>query len=128
MMDKLALPEIRELLANHQHEILSEVLNRWPPADVAGLFDRLSDGEDVHLLRTLESRLAASTFVYLDLPTQERLLAALNENDAARIIDNMAPDDRTALLEDLPDDQAERFLELMSPEESAVARRLLKYH
>jgi magnesium transporter len=128
VLEKLVLPEIRELLAGHDHATLSEVLNRWPPADVAGLFAQLNDEEDTHLLRTLDPHLAALTFEYLDLPTEERLLAALADSDAARILNDMAPDDRTALLEDLPADQAERLLGLMSPEESSVARRLLRYH
>lgn len=128
MIQKLVLPEIRELLAEHDHATLSAVLNSWPPADVAGLFAQLSDEEDIHLLRTLDPSFAALTFEYLDLHTQKRLLAALADNDTARILDNMAPDDRTALLEDLPDDQAERYLGLMSPEQGSVARRLLNYH
>src|SRR5262249_6117057 len=48
--------------------------------------------------------------------------------EIGRILDNMAPDDRTALLEDLPEEQAGRLLGLMSFEQSVVARRLLRYH
>jgi magnesium transporter len=114
-------------LAGHQHETLSQVLNDWPPADVAGLFHALSDEEDVHLLRTLEPRLAALAFEYLDLPTQERLLESLSDEVKGRILDNMAPDDRTALLEDLPPEQAQRLLGIMSPNEAEVAKRLLRY-
>lgn len=128
MIDKLALPEIRELLAAHEHATLAEVLERWMPVDVASLLAQLNDEEDIHLLRTLPPRLAAQTFEYLDLPTQERLLAALADQDASRILDDMSPDDRTALLEDLPDDRAERLLGLMSPDQREIARRLLHYN
>jgi magnesium transporter len=128
VIEKLVLPEIRELLAEHDHRTLSEVLNRWPPADVAGLFAQLNDEEDTHLLRTLEPQLAALTFEYLDLHSQKQLLTALADDETARILDNMSPDDRTALLEDLSDDQAERLLGLMSEAQGAVARSLLRYH
>jgi magnesium transporter len=128
MIDKLVLPEIRELLAQHEHATLAEVLEHWMPADVASLLGQLNDEEDVHLLRTLPSRLAALTFEYLDIPTQERLLAALTDQDASRILDDMAPDDRTALLEDLPDERAQQLLGLMSPEQRDIAKRLLHYH
>ncbi len=132
MIEKLVLPDIRELLANGEVGALSEVLNGWPPADVAGIVESLAEvdaeDEDVRLFGALEPQLAARTFEYLDLPTQERLLASLADDLGARILDLMAPDDRTALLEDLPQAQAERLIDLMSPEEREVARRLLRYH
>src|SRR5262249_11873732 len=43
------------------------------------------------------------------------------------LLDEMAPDDRTALLAELPRDQAGRFLALLTPEERDVARALLRY-
>src|SRR5262249_10931665 len=46
---------------------------------------------------------------------------------SAEILNAMAPDDRTALLAELPPDQANRLIELLNPEQRAVARRLLDY-
>ena len=39
----------------------------------------------------------------------------------------MAPDDRTALLAELPGEQSERLIELLNPEQRDVARSLLDY-
>ena len=39
----------------------------------------------------------------------------------------MAPDDRTALLAELPAEQAERLIDLLDPEQRAIARGLLEY-
>ena len=36
MIEKLVLPEIRELLAGEDHATLAGVLNSWLPADLAG--------------------------------------------------------------------------------------------
>jgi magnesium transporter len=127
MLEKLVLPEIRELIEAKDYATLSEVMNSWLPADLAGLLAELSDEEDVEVLRAVDPSTAARTFEYLDLPTQERLLRALSDAEAARILDNMAPDDRTALLAELPKEQADRFLALLSPEQRTIARKLLEY-
>jgi magnesium transporter len=127
MIEKLVLPEIRELIEAQDLATLGDVLNGWLPADLAGLMAGLRPDEEVQVLRALAGPLAAQTFEYLDLATQERLLEALTEDEAARLLEGMAPDDRTALLEELPGERAERLLALLSPRERAVARALLQY-
>ncbi|AGA30134.1 magnesium transporter [Singulisphaera acidiphila] len=127
MLGKLALPEVRELIDAGDFVTLGEVLNRWLPADLAELLADLSPNEQVSIFRYLTPSLAATTFEYLDLATQERLLESLPESAAAAIVDDMAPDDRTALLEELPQELVGRLLALLSPEQRAVAQRLLTY-
>jgi len=127
MLGKLALPEVRELIDGGDFATLAEVLNRWLPADLAALLADLRPSEQVSTLRHLTPQLAASTFEYLDLSTQQHLLESLPESAAAAIVNDMAADDRTALLEELPQELAGRFLALLSPEQRAVAQRLLTY-
>lgn len=127
MLGKLALPEIRELIDAGDFDTLAEVLNRWLPADLAELQAELQPPEQVSILKHLTPPLAASTFEYLDLTAQEQLLEALPESAAAAIVNDMAPDDRTALFAELPQELAGRFLALLSPEQRAVAQRLLTY-
>jgi magnesium transporter len=125
MLEKLALPEIRELIEQGDFATLGEVLNQWLPADLAGILGELPRGERPPALRTLRPSVAAETFEYLDLAEQHRLLDALPEPEAARLLDDMSADDRTALLAELTEEQAERLLGLLSPEQRAVARSLL---
>ncbi|WP_406700680.1 magnesium transporter [Singulisphaera sp. Ch08] len=127
MLGKLALPEVRELIDVGDFETLTEVLNRWLPADLAELLNDLSPSEHISIFRGLTPPLAASTFEYLDLTTQERLLESLPEAASAAIVNDMAPDDRTALLAELPQELAGRLLALLTPEQRAVAERLLNY-
>jgi magnesium transporter len=127
MLEKLALPEIRELLEVGDFATLEEVLNTWHPADLGGLASALESEERLRLLRTLSPQQMAATLAYLDLPMQEWLLGALDPEETGRILDDMAPDDRTALLEDLPPQEADRVLALLSPEQRAVAVSLLRY-
>jgi magnesium transporter len=127
MIEKLALPEIRELVEAGDLATLDGVVNGWLPADLAGLIAGLRDDQQLVLFRTLRAPLGAATFEYLDLSTQERFLRAFTEREAADILERMAPDDRTALLEELPGALADRLLALLSPEQRAVARSLLQY-
>lgn len=127
MIERLVLPEVRELLAADDLATLGEVLNRWPPADLAGIVSALDEEEQAKVFRALEGLCAAETFEYLDLGSQERLLATFDEAKAAAILNEMAPDDRTALLEELPVERTARLLSLLSPEQRAVAVSLLQY-
>jgi magnesium transporter len=127
MLGKLALPEIRELIAADDHDTLREVVNRWFTADLADLVGALETGEQVQVLRLLKPARAAEAFAYLDIDTQLALLAALTEDESKSILNEMAPDDRTALLAELPAEDAERLIGLLDEEQRTVARALLDY-
>ncbi|MCA1684533.1 MAG: magnesium transporter [Planctomycetia bacterium] len=127
MIEKLALPEIRELLDAGDLSTLGDVLNGWFPADLAGVLDALTDAEKVRVLDALHGPLASQVYEYLDLDTQKRLLAIMTEGESAAILEAMAADDRTALLEELPREYADRLIARLSPGERAVAESLLRY-
>jgi magnesium transporter len=127
MLGKLALPSIRELIEAQDDATLREVVNRWLPADVAELADALASPERVHILRLIESKLAAETFAYLDLETQKSVLNAFTEGESKLVLNAMAPDDRTALLAGLTAQQADRLMSLLDPEQRTIARTLLEY-
>ena len=44
MLEKLALPEIRELIEANDLATLGDVLNGWLPADLGGLIARVESG------------------------------------------------------------------------------------
>ncbi len=97
MLGKLALPEIRELIDGHDDDTLREVVNRWHSADLADLVDALLTSEQVHVLRLIKPRLAAEAFAYLDIDNQQAVLNSLSVDESKYILNEMAPDDRTAL-------------------------------
>lgn len=127
ILEKLVLPEIRELILEKDLGTLRSVLNRWLPADIADLVSDLGLPEGLVAFRVLEPKLAAATFAYLTYPTQEELLKILPEPELAGILNQLAPDDRTALLERLPHDEVERLLTLLTPDQQRIARSLLSY-
>lgn len=127
MLEKLALPEIRELIHDKDLDTLGECLNRWQPPDIADLLGDLGAFEDTVAFRCLEPALAARTFSHLPHAAQVELVGVLPEPEIRAILNELAPDDRTALLEGLPSDEVERLLTLLGPENQRVARSLLSY-
>ena len=127
MLEKLVLPEVRELIAESDLATLREVLNRWLPADIADLLGDLSSKEDIVAFQCLTSELAARTFAYLPGMAQEELLKVLPESELREILNELAPDDRTTLFESLSRVEIERLLALLTAENQRVSRSLLSY-
>ncbi|HET7624183.1 MAG TPA: magnesium transporter, partial [Verrucomicrobiae bacterium] len=70
---------------------------------------------------------AAEVFEYLSLEDQERLVQALGTEQVAQILTDISPDNRTALLEELPASVTQKLLNLLSPQERKIASELLGY-
>jgi len=127
MLSQLLQPEIRALLDARDLGTLKEVLSDWTPADIAELISDLPEHEQALIFRILPRDLAADVFEYIDFDMQESLLKGLGKEEVAAILNEMSPDDRTALLEDLPGSVARQMITLLSAEERKVAVKLLGY-
>jgi len=97
------------------------------PPDLGDVMDGLPHEAEAVVFRVLPKDLAAQTFEYLPFDAQERLLKAMGDREVGAILNDMSPDDRTALLEELPGKVTKRLLNLLTPEERHVATRLLGY-
>ncbi|MBN1531304.1 MAG: magnesium transporter [Spirochaetes bacterium] len=127
MIGKLILPEISELIKNNQFAVLRDSLGDWHPSDLAELIEDLPPIEQSVVFRILPPGMLADVFEYLDLELQKELLRSLGRGEVASILNGMSPDDRTALLEELPGPTTKQLLSLLSAEERSVALTLLGY-
>jgi len=127
MLSKLLMPEIESLIAERKLSILKEILSDWSPADIADLIVDLPEQDKVIVFRVMPADLATDTFEHLEFDTQEELLKAMGNEEVASILNDMSPDDRTALLEELPGTYAKRLIQLLSADERKVAQTLLGY-
>ncbi len=127
MLSQLLQPEIKSLIDERKLSTLKEVLSDWSPADIAELITELTENEQAVVFRVLPYDLAADTFEYLEFDMQVTLLRAMGKEEVASILNEMSPDDRTALLEDLPSSAARQMMMLLSAEERQIARTLLGY-
>src|SRR3977135_1258809 len=119
MVGKILIPEIRDLIAERNFGALREIFREWPPADVAEVILDLPEDEQVIIFRLLPNALAADVFEYLDVEAQQQQVFA--------ILNELSPDDRTALLEEMPSAAARQLIKLLTPEERRVAQALLGY-
>jgi magnesium transporter len=120
-------PDIERMIREREFFALRRELAGWPPPDLARLISELETDEQVIVFRILPRKLATDVFEYLDLEVQEQLLKTMAQTDVARILNDMAPDDRTELLEELPAAITRQMLALLTPGERAVAVSLLGY-
>ncbi|MCG3148055.1 MAG: Magnesium transporter MgtE [Verrucomicrobiae bacterium] len=119
--------EIQELIEQRKLAELKGVLAEWHPADLAEAIVGFPIEQQGVIFRILPQPVAADVFEYLDRATQKQLLKALGQEDTVRILNEMTPDDRTALLEELPSVAVTQLLGLLSPAERATAQHLLGY-
>ena len=127
MFAPLLEPEIRNMIKERDFAGLKQCFSDWPPADLAELIADLPVEEQVVVFRMLPHELAGATFEYLSHHTQHALLHAMGREDVVKLINDMSPDDRTSLLEELPGSAVKQLLQLLSPEQLAVAQSLLAY-
>ncbi|HOJ18234.1 MAG TPA: magnesium transporter [Ignavibacteriaceae bacterium] len=127
MLGQILQPEIKDLIDKRDFASLREVLEDWSPTDLAELITDLEVNEQAILFRILHKELATDTFEYLELDTQFGLLKALGNEEVVSILNEMSPDDRTAMLEELPAPIAKQLIAKLSPEERVVAQKLLGY-
>ena len=127
MLGILIAPEIHELIASGRLSELRVSLEGILPVDLAELITDLPEDDMAVIFRILPRPIAADTFEYLDLEEQEKILKALGHEQVASLLNEMAPDDRTLLLEELPANVTTRLLSLLSPEELRIAKTLLGY-
>lgn len=127
MVGKILQPEIRSLIDARDFGALREIFREWPPADVAEVILDMPEDEQVIIFRVLPNALAADVFEYLDVEAQQQLLHAMAHEQVVGILNEMSPDDRTALLEEMPSAAARQLIKLLTPEERRVAQALLGY-
>jgi magnesium transporter len=120
-------PAIRSLIKGRNFSALRETFKEWQLVDLASLITGLPEDEQVLIFRVLPHDYAADLFSYLHFYAQERLLKAMAREDVAKIVNEMSPDDRTTLLEELPSDAMHQLMQTLSPEERKIAQGLLGY-
>jgi magnesium transporter len=127
MVGKILIPEIKSLIEARDFNALREIFCDFPPADLAEIIPDLPDDDQVIIFRILPAALAADVFEYLEVEAQENMLRAMAHEQVAGILNEMSPDDRTALFEELPSAATRQLIKLLTPEERGVAQALLGY-
>jgi magnesium transporter len=118
--------KFEELLANADQRGMRDFLNDQNISDVAELIDEFPDNE-AEIISLLNVNRAVSTFKILDITVQKRIIQELPPVKTAELLNELAPDDRTDFLEELPSEVVKELIRLMNPEERRVTLSLLGY-
>lgn len=127
MLKELIRPEIEELIRSKDYGNLKDVISEWEPPEIADLLLSLPETDQPIFFRLLGRQTAADVFAYLPVENQQQLLKNLTNNHVRSLLDELDPDDRTRLFEELPAQITQELLNLLSPEDLKEARRLLGY-
>jgi len=127
MLKELLTPEIIQLVRDRQWAALRETLLIWPPAEVADLIESIEEPMRVLLLRFLPRDYSALVFAELTHGRQDDLLRELTNHEVRGLLTDLSPDDRIALIEEMPAGVTRRLFSLLSPEDLKETRQLLGY-
>ncbi|MBT9393088.1 magnesium transporter [Hymenobacter sp. NST-14] len=121
------LDHITSLIQEGEFFKLKEALKHFEPSEVVDLLEQEEEREQLIIFRLLPLQLATEVFEYLDLDIQKHFLANLSQEKISDILNEMSPDDRTALLEFLPDELVRELIQTLSEAERKVTLELLGY-
>ncbi len=127
MFGQLLLPEIIELIDMKDYKALKEIISEWHPADLAELISDLPESQQFIVFRFLPKNLTSTVFDFLEVESQKTILLSMGKKEVAAIINELSPDDRTSLFEELPHSVVKNMMLLLTKEEREIARTLLGY-
>jgi len=105
-------------------------LRRLHPAQIADLVEGASHEEGEEIIQAVESdvELTADVFEELDTEHQVEFLKSRSNEEAAKVLGRMAPDDAADLLAELDHDRLTPVLSMMPAPQQTKLRKLLQYH
>ncbi|WP_184546262.1 magnesium transporter [Mucilaginibacter sp. FT3.2] len=118
--------QIELLLQKDNNTQLQEYLNNLNISDVEELIDELPEHGPL-FIEILSLNRSVNVFRILDFPTQERIIKKLSGQRIADLINELPPDDRTALFSELHGDAVKKLILHLSPEDRKEALSLLGY-
>jgi len=105
-------------------------LRRLHPAQIADIVEGASHEEGQEIIEAVQSdpALTADVFEELDSEHQVEFLQSKSNEEAALLLERMAPDDAADLLGEIDQDRRKPVFDLMSPTQQHKLRKLLQYH
>ena len=117
----------KSLIAKRSWNQLEKFLHSIDAHEVASIVEDLHATDKILVFRLLSEQVATEVFMNLDGEEQEKLLFTFTDLEAGSVLAAMDPDDRTALLGDLPPTVVTKLLKLLPMNERKIANTLLNY-
>ncbi len=127
MLGNLLKPEFEALLQARDYDTLRSAFEEMSPPDIAEVLEDLPAESSGVLFRVLPRDVATTVFEYLPVDQQTEVVEMLGTEQLVGVLNQMAPDDRTRLFEELPAEVTKRALAILTPDQLSQARQLLGY-
>lgn len=127
MIVHLLKPEFDELIEAKDWVALKDILNDVPAVDVAELLEELDNEVAAVIFRLLKKQKAADVFAYLSSAKGVELLDLFTAQQLSEVMSNLEPDERVALMEELPGHLTQRVMNSMKTDDRRQVQKLLGY-
>jgi magnesium transporter len=126
-LQQLVRLQLQALLEQENFQGAKTLLVPVQPVDIAEVIAELPEEMQAIAFRLLSKGEAIEVFEYLETDVQQTLLVEFKRQEFLNIVDQMSPDDRAKLFDELPAKVVRRFLEQLSLEEREATALLLGY-
>lgn len=127
MVDNNLLHNIDELIEQKKWESIKKIWVQNKPEDIADILKNLTVTNVVVAFRLVPKDKAADVLAELDPAQQEYILTHIIDSHIKELLEEMPPDDRTSVFEDIPGQLKQKLLNLLSPDERKESLALLGY-
>ncbi|TAF50449.1 MAG: magnesium transporter [Oscillatoriales cyanobacterium] len=123
----LVRSQLQMLLEQNNLQGAKTLLIPVQPADIADAIEGLPETMHAIVFRLLSKNEATEVYEYLDSSVQLSLVEDFKRQEVIDIVEQMSPDDRARLFDELPATVVRRLLQHMSPSERRATALLLGY-
>mgnify|MGYP001450368211 CR=1 FL=1 len=128
-MSNFSEKDLLKLVGAKEWKALRNALHEFNYIQIADILERSNEFESIVLFRFLGREQAKDVFQELSFDKQEEIIEGLAQHASkvSDLLNDMEPDDRTAFLEELQGNITQRLMQLLTPENREVAKKLLGY-
>ncbi|MGQ0277318.1 magnesium transporter [Sphingopyxis sp. NFH-91] len=119
--------DVIDLAEEGEVEAARERVGRLHPADIADLFELVSDEDRPLLAQVLGDLLSPDVLAEMNDYVRERLIDLLAPEQVAEIASELDTDDAVAIIEDMEEDEQQAVLRAMEPEDRAAIEDALSF-
>ena len=119
--------ELTQLLEQKDRKTLRQRLEEMNEFDVAEFLSELEDAQMLAVFRLLSKETAAEVFANLEPPEQERIIAAITDQELSGLIEELYVDDAVDIMEELPANLVKRLMRSATPSTRNLINQYLRY-
>ncbi len=127
LQTQLLYPDLQTALELSDKEAIDEICVTLASEDLAELVIQLEPNFMAVFFEQAPEDRAIEVFQLLDVSIQKSILDSISNQRVVTIINEMDPDNRTALLEELPAHVTRQLLSFLKPRERRQAQKLLEF-